>query len=338
MNKKFFKFSTFLLPVCISMLTLSSCDNEKECYDGVIEKGELKEVASFKRTVCGDQYMAITDSSIIIADNDGVECYDYEGVSKSKTAIKDIRGVYSFDIDTDGYWFYIFSCKNTVIHTSFNGDTLLTTDKVNTLNNIGYLGDGKLLVPEMVGDSLFCLNVVNVKSGESTPSFDLLKSFGYNVSDPFGGSFSVTSRFGQRIDGKTLFYCYFNSKFVVVEEDSVFRIGEDYRHLPVAKTIMMGHNHHIDPMNCGIEAGCADSTGVYLVTPKFKCGRWCEADNERYLDVYDPHTFEYKGSWLLPVSRGRYIKSISKCGGRIFILYTSGNEGAEVKTVELNNL
>jgi len=339
MNSKFSRLCTFLLFLCgYLLIILSSCSRQKECYDGVIEKGGLKEISSFKRTVCGDQYMAVTDSSIIIADNDGVECYGYDGVSKSKTAIKDISKVHSFDIDSDGYWFYTFSCKNTVIHTTFNGDTLLTTDKVTTLNNIGYLGDGKLLVPEMVGDSLYCLNVVDAKSGESTPAFDLLKSLGYDVSDPFGGSFSVASRFGQRIDGKTLFYCFFNSKFVVIEGDSVFRMGEDYRHLPVAKTIMMGHNHLLDPMNCGILAGCADSTGVYLVTPKFKSRRWCESGEERNIDVYDPQTFEYKGSWELPVSKGRYIKSISKCGGKLFVLYISNNEGAEIKILEFNNL
>ncbi|MCQ2337111.1 MAG: hypothetical protein MJ010_08045 [Paludibacteraceae bacterium] len=338
MNKKFFKFSTFLLPVCISMLTLSSCDNEKECYDGVIEKGELKEVASFKRTVGGWQGMAVTDSTIIIADNKSIECHGYDGTILCKMPFNGSGYVYSFDIDNDGYWIYYTGSPNKFIHISFSGDTISTAnDSITTTNPIGYLGDGKMLVPDIYKYK-FTLNVVDADSGKYTPSFDILKESGYDLSDQNGGAYAVTSRISQHRDGKTLFYCYFNSKFVVVEGDSVFRMGEDYRHLPVPKTIMMGHNHRLDPMNCGIEAGCVDSTGIYLVTPKFKSRRWCESGVERYLDVYDPHTFEYKGSWLLPVSRGRYIKSISKCGGRIFILYTSGNEGAEVKTVELNNL
>ncbi len=338
MNNTFSRLCTFLLIQCSFLPLFLSCGRQKECYDGVIEKGELKEVASFKRTVCGWQGMAVTDSTIIIADNKGFEYYGFDGTSLGKTAFNGNGTLYSFDVDSEGFWTYWLSGTRNFIHTSFSGDTISTAkDSITTISPIGYLGNGKLLVPELY-KSQFSLNVVDANSGEYTPSFDILKECGYDLSDQNGGAYAVTSRISQHRDGKTLLFCYFNSKFIVVEGDSVFRMGEDYRHLPVPKTIMMGHNHRLDPMNCGIEAGCVDSTGIYLVTPKFKSRRWCESDNERYLDVYNPHTFEYKGSWLLPVSRGRYIKSISKCGNRIFILYTSGNEGAEVKTVELNNL
>lgn len=330
-----------ILLLMLVPVLLASCGNkgERRFYDGMKDRGPVAEceVSFLIKSNLGGR-VSLTDTCIQYATYNKITRYRYDGTVIDSLVIDGVNNIYSYDSDSLGYYFYDLSEERRIVGYSLRGDTLFTKH-ITTLSPIGYFGGGKFAVPD-VDSTLTEYNVysVDTNNGISKPVFNLMQAFTPDTNDAIACSFSLACRFGNNVDGKLLLYSHFNSNFVVMEGDSVFRIGKDYRNISAARTIYIGHNRRLDPMNCGVRTGVADSTGVYLITPRYYAERWCDSGTERNIDIYDAESFRYLGSRELPESKGRYISSISKNGNRIVVLYEGGYEGPEIKVFNVENL
>lgn len=326
-----------LIFVMLLCAVLSSCSKDRRFYDGMKDRGPVadSECSFIIKNSDDESMISLTDSCIVYAAPGLIFRYGYDGTLIDTIHVNDIGRVYSFDHDSNGYYEYNIG---SLAGFSLTGDTLYTR-KVTTLSPIGYLGAGRFAVPDV--DSLHTMYSVycfDANRNEYAPMFDLIELFSPNDSNAINCSYSLACRFGRYTCGKTLLYSHFNSNFIVLNGDADYKVGMDYRGIPASKTIYMGHNRLLEKSDCGIRAGVADTTGVYLITPRYVAERWCDASPEMNIDIYDAENFTYLGSRELPVSKGRKIKTIAKNGDRLVVLYVGGYEGAEIKVFNSENL
>lgn len=329
LSNRFFQ----LIFICYFLFSCSNGSNEKY-YD---EKTNMSKVLELTKSFEHDKGIGIRlwcDKQYIYISNDPdfkIYIYNYLGklirtLGKKGPAPFENNALWYFNIEESGKSYWVHDrAKQLLKKFDLTKDTLITTRKISTMENVLYIGENKFIIPHSEDNkNSFSLSIYDINTSAyiqnidllSFPNLENLKKEKY-LAYVFEGNFCKNKDYA-------VYYCYSTGIFFIINlrKKSATPMW-DVRNLPIPKVHIKNGEIQLEPKLFTSTSAAMDNKYLYSLTTKDVTD--IRGKGKFQIDVYDIEANEYKGSFEIDKLNGvDKPREIAVDSNKMVILFESG--------------
>lgn len=318
------RFLIFIL-LCTSII---AC-NEEQNNIRILSNYKLKEISHFGH-LKGHIIRLWADSLIYISDAPDfkVSVYNYQNelvkvLGKKGPAPWEFGSIWGFARDSNDstYWVHDYQ-KKLLKNYNYYTDSMISSCKVETRNNVQYMGEGNFLMPRMrKTDNNLLLSVLDVNTKKIIKDFNLSEKANLESND-YGHHMVLHGNFAKSLSNNTIYACENAGIFfkINMQTDSI-TVHKYIGDIPTPKNSIHNGMVLLEPKIYAPYSVAVDEQCIYFLAGANynKRPEMCRAF---YIDIYDLESCKYKNSIKVEKREGDYIpKIIAKYKDKIILAY-----------------